>query len=248
MSHGVPGVGAGPAPPERGVVWVAHRGGIVPGHPENTLKAFHHAIDAGAQVLEVDLRVSKDGHVVVIHDRTLERTTNGRGPVTARTLAELKRLDAGGGETIPTYEEVLRLVAGTGVELLLDIKRGRAKDLRKIVALTEHHAAVAYVIAGVRSVKDLRAMRALNPAIRTLGFVRNRDRIDAFVAAGVDIVRLKSEWIERDPGLVKKVHELGRLVWALTPGLARGDLDRFLESGVDGIISDAPAPTLALPR
>ncbi len=248
MSRALPDEHADPPAPARDVVWVAHRGGIVPGYPENTLKAFRHAIRSGAQVLEIDLRATKDGHLVVIHDRTLERTTNGRGLVCARTLAELKRLDAGGGERIPSYQEALELVAGTGVEVLLDIKRSRAQDLGKIVALTEQHGAVASVIAGVRSVRSLRKIRALNPGIRTLGFVRSPDRVDEFIAAGVDIVRLKYEWIERDPGLIERVHALGRPVWALAPGLARDGLDPLIDSGVDGIISDAPAMAYAVPR
>lgn len=108
--------------PEWNVAFVAHRGGIVPGYPENTLAAFRQAAKHGAEVIEVDLRGTKDGEVVIMHDETFDRTTNGKGKVTDYTLAELKKLDAGGGERIPTYEEALQLVAGTGVKLLLDIK------------------------------------------------------------------------------------------------------------------------------
>ena len=92
---------------ERGVVSIAHRGGIVSGVPENTLAAFREAINQGADAIEIDLRGTKDGEIVIIHDKTVDRTTNGRGRVIDQTLVELKMLDAGHGERIPTYEEVL---------------------------------------------------------------------------------------------------------------------------------------------
>jgi len=76
--------------PEWNVAFVAHRGGIVPGYPENTLAAFRQAVKHGAEVFEVDLRGTKDGEVVIMHDETLDRTTNGTGNVTDYTLAELK--------------------------------------------------------------------------------------------------------------------------------------------------------------
>ncbi|MEM4791078.1 MAG: glycerophosphodiester phosphodiesterase family protein, partial [Thermofilum sp.] len=79
---------------------VAHRGAS--GHePENTLRAVRRAIEIGADVVEVDVRVSKDGALVVIHDDTVDRTTSGRGKVRDMTAAELRSLDAGKGERIP---------------------------------------------------------------------------------------------------------------------------------------------------
>ncbi len=223
------------------IVFVAHRGGIVPGYPENTLAALRHAMELGAPVLEIDLRGSKDGHVVIIHDRTLDRTTNGSGRVSHHTLAELKRLDAGRGETIPTYEEVLTLISGTGVKLLLDIKRDRALDRQKVVTLTERHGAVATVIAGVRSPRDLRTFRSLNPRIRTLGLIGRPNRVDAFVATGADIIRLKPAWIRADPELITRIHRLGRPVWITAGAAPREELEALMALGVNGIIADQPA-------
>ncbi|MGZ5241412.1 MAG: glycerophosphodiester phosphodiesterase family protein, partial [Caldimonas sp.] len=73
---------------------VGHRGNRARA-PENTLESFREAVALGADAVEFDLRVSRDGALVVIHDETLERTTDGSGPVALRTVAELKRLDAG---------------------------------------------------------------------------------------------------------------------------------------------------------
>ena len=93
---------------------VAHRG-FKAKYPENTMTAFKAGVDAGAQMVELDVHLTRDHELVVIHDDTLDRTTNGEGPVDEYTLTELKRLDAGhwfhprfAGEQIPTLREVLR--------------------------------------------------------------------------------------------------------------------------------------------
>ena len=89
-------------PTDRFFVTIAHRGGLVPDYPENTLTAFRKTIETGAEVIEIDLRSTKDGEIVVLHDSTIDRTTDGRGPVAETTLGELKTLDAGKGERVPT--------------------------------------------------------------------------------------------------------------------------------------------------
>src|SRR5919197_4354903 len=97
---------------------VGHRGAM--GYaPENTLASFELAVEQGADVVELDVHLSRDGQVVVIHDEQLDRTTDGRGLVGDRTLDELKRLDAGSwfdprfaGQRIPTLHEVLAWASG----------------------------------------------------------------------------------------------------------------------------------------
>jgi len=75
--------------------------------PENTLRSFRRAVALGADAVELDLRVSRDGHLVILHDADVDRTTDGDGPVSEMSLAELRQLDAGLGERIPTFTEVL---------------------------------------------------------------------------------------------------------------------------------------------
>lgn len=90
---------------------VGHRGAC--GHaPENTLKSFAKALEMGCQRVEFDIQLSKDKVPMVIHDSTLDRTTNGKGPVNALPLAELKKLDAGEGESIPTLDEAMDFCRG----------------------------------------------------------------------------------------------------------------------------------------
>ncbi|MCG7852736.1 MAG: hypothetical protein MIO92_09455 [Methanosarcinaceae archaeon] len=226
---------------DRGIVSVAHRGGIVAGYPENTLVAFRQAIELGAQAIEVDLRGTKDGAIVIMHDETVDRTTNGSGKVIDLTLAELRKLDAGHGESIPTYEEVLQLVAGTGVILLLDIKQSPVLDKRQVVRLTEDHNAVLNIIVGARNLEDLRIFKALNPNLRTLGFVQREEDIEPFIQAGVDIIRLWPEWIYNNHDLVGRVNSFGKPVWTTAGDAQRDELEKLIKLGVNGILSDRPA-------
>ena len=93
------------------VLRIGHRGAA--GHaPENTLVSFEKAIDLGCDMTELDVHICGSGELVVIHDETVDRTTNGSGRVSELTLREIKILDAGDGEEIPTLEEVLELLRG----------------------------------------------------------------------------------------------------------------------------------------
>jgi len=115
-------------------IWaIAHRGAS-DRYPENTLLAFESALKAGADAVECDVHLTADGEVVVIHDETVDRTTNGHGEVAALTLEELRQLDAGSwkdgrfaGQRIPTLREVIELVRGR-VHLFVEVK-GRSPEL-----------------------------------------------------------------------------------------------------------------------
>jgi len=100
---------------------IAHRGDSKHA-PENTLAAFQKATAVGADWLEFDLQMTKDGALVVIHDETVERTTNGSGAVKDLTLAEIRSLDAGNGERVPTFEEVLTLAKQAEIGIMPELK------------------------------------------------------------------------------------------------------------------------------
>lgn len=99
----------------------AHRGGLAHA-PENTLAAFRNAISQGADWLEFDVQMTKDGELVVIHDETVDRTTNGTGVVRDMTLQQIRSLDAGQGEKVPTFAEVLELAKTSGVRIFPETK------------------------------------------------------------------------------------------------------------------------------
>lgn len=226
---------------------IAHRG-LAPGLPENTVAAFRDSIARGIPVIEVDLRGTKDGAVVILHDPTVDRTTNGKGKVEDMTLAQIQKLDAGSyagarfrGDRIPTYQEALETIHGSGTKLLLDIKLDRTLSKERVVQLTEQYGATLDVIVGVRSIADLHAFHELDPNLRTLAFVPSVNSIGDFVSAGADMIRLWPKWIFVDEDspqcreavqrraalvkrglrkapvaescLVQKVHDLGRPVW-----------------------------------
>jgi glycerophosphoryl diester phosphodiesterase len=88
-----------------------HRGARAE-EPENTLRSFRRALALGADGIELDVRVSSDGHLVIIHDAAVDRTTDGSGEIASLTLAEIRSLDAGSGERIPTFEEAMEICTG----------------------------------------------------------------------------------------------------------------------------------------
>jgi len=123
---------------------VAHRGASGQ-FPENTLLAFSQALAQGADALELDVGLTADRIPVVLHDRTLDRTTNGTGPLAGISFNKLRTLDAGRGETVPTLSEVLDRFPGT--PLILEIKEARASAAIKEV-LTRHGAEGRVLIGG----------------------------------------------------------------------------------------------------
>ena len=101
--------------------FIAHRGGRVY-EPENTIAAFQHAIDSGADWIEFDVQQTKDEKLVVIHDETVDRTTDGTGMVKDMTLEQIRELDAGNGQQVPTFEEVIAFAKENGVGILPEAK------------------------------------------------------------------------------------------------------------------------------
>src|SRR5690606_38437300 len=104
---------------------IGHRG-VMGVAPENTLRSFVAAQEAGLDVIELDLHLSKDGALVVMHDTTVDRTTDGTGLVAERTLDELRALDAGQGERIPLFDEVLEAVRTPLQAEVKDVRAARA--------------------------------------------------------------------------------------------------------------------------
>ncbi|HEY3510821.1 MAG TPA: glycerophosphodiester phosphodiesterase family protein, partial [Kribbella sp.] len=107
------------------MIITGHRGALGT-EPENTLRSFRRAVADGCDEIELDLRVSADGELVIMHDATVDRTTSGSGEVSSLTLAELRALDAGDGERIPTWAET---VAAVDVRIQAEVKAEAAVPL-----------------------------------------------------------------------------------------------------------------------
>ncbi len=149
--------------------------------PENTLVSLRAALDLGVDALEFDLHLSLDSHIVVIHDATLERTTDGTGRVQEKTLAELRRLDAGGrfapsfaGLRVPTLEEVLDLVP-PNVLLYAEVKDTRPEMVEKLLPFVLPRAG-ALVVHSFGS-EFLEWFHRAAPAVR-IGLLGNIKKLD----------------------------------------------------------------------
>jgi len=228
-------------------VWVvAHRGAS--GHaPENTLAAFRRAVELGAKFIETDLQLSRDSRFVAIHDDTLDRTTNGRGPVHALTLAELRELDAGSwfdprfaGERIPTLEEILRFARETDIVFYLEIKPGGAWGLEHALvgALRDAQEAARAVVLSFETAM-LAAVRRLEPTLMT-GYLFSSspgDAVDSAVRVGARQLAPRGDLV--NPELVAEARrvDLQVVTWTINePAHMRA----LAAAGVDGIMTDYP--------
>lgn len=224
---------------------ISHRGCMFE-CPENTLAAFAWADRVGADAIEIDLRATADGEVVVIHDKTVNRTTNGRGAIKSLTLAEIRSLDAGAGQHVPTMDEAFAFASENDLRLLLDLKDTRWMAPEDVYTALVRHGITDQVIIGARSVEQLQAFKKLDSDLYSMAFTKRISHIDAYIDAGVDVVRLWARWVQGQPELVTSVHEAGRRVW-VTTGTIRGDsLHNILRLGVEGVITDYPQDILHL--
>lgn len=213
---------------------VAHRGGV----PENTLSAFKTALaDPDAGVIELDVQVSKDGELFVMHDKTVDRTTDGKGSVSDLTAQQMKALKTpkGGSEPVPTLDEVLALLAAApGKRAFVEIKDPTPADTpdKVLAALKKHSVADRTVVISFdRTLLD--AVKRLDPK-QPIGFVSK--------AWGNLEKEYKSEYLLVTYGaatkeLVAEAQKAGRKVYVWTVN-DKSIMETYRKMGVDGIISD----------
>ncbi len=191
--------------PQKGIC--AHRGASST-HPENTLAAIEQAVKLGAQMIEFDVRSTKDNKLVLMHDNTVDRTTNGKGAVKDLMLAEIKQFDAGTwkgekfkGIEVPTFEEVLNIVPDT---ILMNIHIKNEFETAKLVAglLTKRNQIKNAVMAVDN--KSAIAIREINPNIKICCMERgdsSEEYIKNAVAINADYIQLT----EREYPVIKEV-------------------------------------------
>lgn len=234
-------------------IW-AHRGASADA-PENTLEAFAKAIEAGADGVEFDVQLSSDNHPVVIHDETLERTTNGTGAVRDHTLAELLALDASGGREgfagarIPRLEEVLELIAGTSLRINLELKNSEVDypGLEQIVLDAVMGAGLAErAVYSSFNPDSVRRIVGLAP-IADVALIYSRPPVRALRAA----IRLGASAVHPDrrfvpgAGWVERAH---RRKLAVRPWVVNSPsrMRRLIGVGVDGFFTDVPELAVAV--
>jgi glycerophosphoryl diester phosphodiesterase len=209
---------------------VGHRGASAAA-PENTLASFDAAWRAGADAIELDLRLTADGVVVVIHDDTVDATTDGSGAVGLLTFAALRTLDAGSwfapafaGQPIPRLEEVLRYAASRpALGVLLEYKG----------SWTAEKVAPTVASIDAAGVGDRTVVQSFTP--RTLAALRDAA---PDLPRGL-LVNPSTEAVRAEPALVRRLHESGRRVMVWTENDPAGWAD-LVAAGVDAIITDRP--------
>ncbi|MFF3500400.1 glycerophosphodiester phosphodiesterase [Streptomyces sp. NPDC003247] len=212
---------------------IGHRG-VMGVEPENTLRSFVAAEHAGLDVVELDLHLSKDGALVVMHDADVDRTTDGNGPIADHTLAELRVLDAGRGERVPVFEEVLEAVSLPVQAEIKDVQAARA-----LAAVIHERNLVERVEVSSFHDEAVAEIARLVPGVRTalIGSRYGLDIVDRAVAVGaatvcLNIRRLTLETVEH-----ARAHGLRIIGWVVnTPDHLR--LVRALE--LDGATTDHP--------
>jgi glycerophosphoryl diester phosphodiesterase len=231
---------------------IAHRG-YRASYPENTLIAFKAAIDAGVPMIELDVTLSKDRQLVVIHDATLERTTNGRGPVNHHTLKQLKQLDAGGwfhpdysGERIPELTEVLELTDGK-VLINIEIKphsyeAHQPPDVieHQIVELIHQRKIEDFVLISSFDLNILRRLAQMNHSA-TLGLISRQpaDRNTIEICNQIKAVSWHPNHQILSHDQVKKMNDASIKVFPYNADTS-DEIDRMLGMEVDGVISSDP--------
>ena len=225
-----------------GILVMGHRGaaGI---EPENTMRSFQKAVDLGVDWLEMDVHLTRDGHLVVLHDDRVDRTTNGRGLVREMTLAEIKQLDAGKGERIPVLEEVLAAFRSAKPRMQVELKAEGTPG--PIVRLLEKMGLAEQVRLTCGNLGRIREAKRLNPKVET-GAIFGKptpDCCEQTKAAGA--VALGIEYHSMNAGWVAKAHALGLQVTPWNPDSPE-DLKAMIALNPDRICTNRPDILLRL--
>lgn len=221
--------------PTRKVLRIGHRGAC--GHaPENTLASIEQAVALGCALTEVDVRRTADGYLVLLHDPRVDRTTNGKGFVAEMNLDDLQKLDAGGGERIPTLDEALQAANGL-IGLILEVKaEGLAYDLYGIVRSSGFTGQLIYASF---LHDELQHIRRADPDAFTMVLFKKLSKDPAAEAARLQATHVGLRFDRATTALVKALHKAGLTVFVYTVNKPK-DIQKMRALGVDGIVSDFP--------
>lgn len=204
--------------------------------PENTLRSFRRALALGVAAVELDVQLTKDGHLAVIHDETLDRTTNGQGPVQNFTLAELQRLDAGQGEPVPSLEEVFDLVKGKA-HLMVELKQPEAAPA--LLRFFQEQQAFEFATAISFWHPALKTLKEQEPRLTTGALMVGcpADPVGLALAARADTLVLNYHYVNRE--LVDAAHrqDIKVIVWNIDdPAI----LKPYLAMNLEAICTNRP--------
>jgi glycerophosphoryl diester phosphodiesterase len=206
--------------------------------PENTLAAFGKALELGCNAVELDIQRTRDGALAVIHDMTIDRTTNGSGPVLSYTMSELKSFDAGQGERIPGLEEVFRLLSASDMKIQIELKGTDTEELA--AAMVKRFELPERVIFTSFFHRRVLKAKEILPGVRTgiLITCNPVDPLEMLRVTGADNLHVNHTRI--DAQLVETVHSGDRKIVAWGNIVEMQEIDRLVGLGVDAIGSDRP--------
>lgn len=237
----------------------AHRGATAE-HPEHTAAGYRTALAVGADGIECDVRLSRDGTLICIHDGRIDRTSDGRGWVSRMDAAMLDAVGWGpGSEGVLTLDRFLdiALASPRPVQLLIEAKhpvRPAGAVERELAAVLERRGLTGQPRADGHTVTvmsfsaaALRRMQGLTPALPLVFLVERRlaGLTQGLLPAGVDTIGLDVALIRREPEIVERYHQRGHTVFAWTVN-SPSDLELCLVAGVDGLITDDPRRVLGV--
>jgi glycerophosphoryl diester phosphodiesterase len=218
--------------------------------PENTLAALEGALASDLTFVETDIQLSADGVPVLIHDETVNRTTNGTGAVASLTLAQLKALDAGSwysakfaGTTIPTLDEFLAVFANSKKKALLELKGiWTPAQARTVADAIYSHGVQNRVIFTSFIVESLRNLESVAPVFPRVIIARvlPKNPVAFVLEYGAIAVLTNPKSLEEHPHLIRAMHKagLGVILYTLN---SKGRWSEALSLGVDGIVTDKPS-------
>lgn len=217
--------------------YIGHRGARGE-KPENTLLGIRHALELGLDGIEIDIHLSQDGELVVIHDETLDRTTNGKGAVKQYTLEKLKTFDAGSGEKIPTLSEVIDLMKEFKKELFIEMKVPGVEE--KILKLIKEKKFSNLSILKAFNHRLILNFKNMAPDIRAQVLMDSLpiDPVSIIKSAKADGISLNTKMI--DKLVVDQSHQAGFFVTTWNAN-TKEDLAKFREMKVDYICTDYPS-------
>lgn len=214
------------------------------GHaPENTLASFRRALSLGAHCVELDVR-AVEGRLLVFHDDRLERCSNGHGAFAAASFDDLRALDAGKGERIPTLEEVVALT-GTGAGVNIELKGpGTAEPVARFLQqLRDGAGPVEMMLASSFDIDGLRRLRALDPAVRIGLLCRRWSRTIVQDALVLGAYSIHLAWSQANTSRVAHIQAAGLRCHVYTANQP-AQIRRLRELGVDGVFTDYPERVL----
>ncbi|MCW4012922.1 MAG: glycerophosphodiester phosphodiesterase family protein [Candidatus Bathyarchaeota archaeon] len=218
------------------VLRIGHRGAA--GHaPENTLPSFRKAVELGCDMTELDVHICASGEVVVIHDEKVNRTTNGKGWVSELSLTELKQLDAGNGETIPTLEEVLQLIKD---QIMLNIELKGLGTAKPVYELMRKNGWGNEKLTITSFNWDmLSEYKRLDPDAR-IGVLTFKNHDEALrYAESIKAYSVNPYHMLLQRKYVEEAHSKGIKIYPWTPNKPN-EIKNVIEKGADGVISDYP--------